>query len=211
MSYKAHNRERLALALFVAFVTLAVSGMLYYTRPLNLNEDIDEELMDAVQAAVAPSDIKTVLHVQNLAESVVNLQLFTACGKTPDCSVHTAMGFAAAEEAASQNQLVVRVHVEAEVELAWSEMPMSQCSSVWKPKRSTWAIQMPNASHPNELSTIAGDFAELDQVPAFEGRDSVLNIVRSIRLGILDTISVSRQASDLSKDACRTGRGLVST
>lgn len=211
MSWIAHNRESFALALFIAFVTSAVAGVLYLTQPNNPNEDLDEELMDAVKAAVSPSDIKTVLHVQNLSESVVNLQLFTACGATPDCSIHTAMGFAAAGDVPSQSKFVVRVHIEAEVEPAWSEMPVSQCSIGWKPKRSTWAIQMPDVSNPNERSTIVGDFAELEQVPAFDGRDSVVNIVRSIRTGVLDVITVKRQPTDLSKEACRAGRVVLST
>ncbi len=211
MTWIARNRECLALALFIAVVTSAVGGVLYLTQPFNPNEDLDEELIDAVKTAVSSSDIKAVLHVQNLSESVVNLQLFTACSATPDCSVHTAMGFAAAGDVPAQSKLVVRVHIEAEVEQAWSEMPMSQCSTVWKPKRSTWAIELPDASNPNKLSTIAGDFAELDQVPAFDGRDSVINIVRSIRMGVLDIISVKRQVTDLSKEACKAGRGVLST
>lgn len=204
------NRESVALALFIAFVTSAVAGILYFTQPLTSNEDLDKELMDAVKASVSPSDIKTVLHSQNLAESVVNLQLFTACRAITDCSVRTAMGFAPGD-VPSQSKFVVSVHVEAEVEPAWSEMPISQCSTVWKPKRSTWTIQMPDVSNPDELSTIAGDFAELDDLPRFEGRDSVLNIVRSIRKGILNAISLQRRPTNLSKEECRTGRALLST
>lgn len=203
MSWKAHNRESVALALFIALVTSAVASLAYLTQPFNPNESFDEELMNAVKATVAPSDIQAVLHVQNLADSVVNLQLLTACSATPDCSVHTAMGFAAAGGVASQSKLVVRVHIEAEVELAWSEMPISQCLTVWKPKRSIWAIQMPNISHPGEFSTIAGDFAELDKVPTFAGRDSLLNIVRSIRIGVLDIISVKRHSVELSRETCK--------
>lgn len=211
MSWIAHNRESVALALFIAFVTSAVAGVLYLTQPNNPNDDLDEELMDAVKAAVSPSDIKTVLHVQNLSESVVNLQLFTACGVTPDCSVHTAMGFAAGGPVASPNKLIVRVHIEAETATDWTEMPVSGCTTIWKPKRSTWAIQMPDVSKPDELSTIAGDFAELDQAPQFDGRESVLNIVQSIRMGILETISVNRRATDLSKEACRARQGMLPT
>lgn len=211
MHWNVCNRPALVQALFVAFVTAAVIGALYYTRSVNSNADLDKKLMNAVKAAVSPSDIKTVLHVQHLPQSIVNLQLFTVCNATPECSVHTAIGFAAAGKVASKSKLIVHVHIEAEGMTDGPEMVNAECSTVWNPRRSTWSIQLPSTSNPNELSTVAGDFAELEQMPAFDGRDSVQNIVRSIRVSILKTISVHPSSADSVKEACAANRSLLST
>lgn len=203
MSWMYLNRPRLVLALFIVLVFSATAGVFYFTRPLTPpSESMDKELLNAVKQTVSPSDIQTVLHMQEISDSVVNLQLFTTCHETSTCSVHTALGFAQTGAYSSQDKLLIHVEIEAEADNGDAVFGDSRCAAAWRAKDSTWTIQVSNTKNANAHFALSGDFDELDQVPAFEGRDSVLNIIWSIRRGIVKTIGDGRWSSNQRRVTC---------
>lgn len=155
---------------------------------------MDRQLLDSIKKTLSPFDIKGFVDAQKVHNSIVNLQLFTVCNELKVCSVYAFIGFKQDGEGSRESTLFVEVETEAGGNLARDSV--DKCGSLWRLRKSNWAIRILNGQRQDEPLIEHGDFNDINRISTFDGRSSAINILHSMQRAIATRISEERSTKN---------------
>lgn len=201
MSWMTLKRLGLILATFIFIFIVAITGILYFNRPMEMSSDaMDKQLLESVKETVSPVDIKSFIDMRDFKKSVVSLHLFTVCNETRNCSVYAFMGFAETGEGKPETTLFVEVETEAEGSRTSN---FGNCEPLWRFKKSNWAIKILNDEGQGEALLAHGEFRDINRMIVFNGRSSAINILQSMQRAIVTRINEEHSISNERGLQCR--------
>lgn len=208
MSWINLKRPRFILPTFVILFLLAIAGILYFNRPLEMSSDaMDKQLLNSVKDTTSSFDIKGFIETQKIKDSIVNLQLFTVCNETKRCSVYTFMGFA--EDGGGNPESTLFVEVETEANRNKTSYLDSNCEPLWRIAKSNWAIKILTDGGQGETLLAHGDFEDINRMIAFDGRNYAINILHSMQRAIVTRINEENSLRNEPGAQCRVERTLL--